>query len=178
MKNKKGFTLVELLAVIAILAILVILALPNILNMFNDAKKEIFLTETKTIYKEVSKKYISESMKGNKLSFVSSKSNQKLDISTKEGLEYCINLSSNGKITSLVAKDENYYIEYDGKSDLNSYTKDNIKEANGKVKMICSSTISKIIGEPELKECSYGGKLENNATYKDDTYTYTIPSLV
>ena len=29
MKNKKGFTLVELLAVIAILAILVIMALPN-----------------------------------------------------------------------------------------------------------------------------------------------------
>ena len=32
--NKKGFTLVELLAVIAILAILVIIALPNVLKMF------------------------------------------------------------------------------------------------------------------------------------------------
>ncbi|MCI7083376.1 MAG: prepilin-type N-terminal cleavage/methylation domain-containing protein, partial [Tenericutes bacterium] len=32
--NKKGFTLVELLAVIAILAILVIIALPNVLSMF------------------------------------------------------------------------------------------------------------------------------------------------
>ena len=36
MKNNKGFTLVELLAVIAILAILVIIALPNVLKMFND----------------------------------------------------------------------------------------------------------------------------------------------
>ena len=141
--------------------------------MFNDAKKDIFLTEAKTIYKEVSKKYISESMKGNKLSFVSSSNNQKLDISTKEGLEYCINLSNSGNITSMVAVDKNYYIEYDGKSDLNSYTKDNIKEIDNKVKMICSSTMSKIIEEPELKECSYGGKLENNVTYKDDTYTYT-----
>ena len=39
MKNK-GFTLVELLAVIAILAILVIIALPNVLKMFNQAKKD------------------------------------------------------------------------------------------------------------------------------------------
>ena len=40
MKNKKGFTLVELLAVIAILAILVIIALPNVMGMFNEAKKK------------------------------------------------------------------------------------------------------------------------------------------
>ena len=39
--NKKGFTLVELLAVIAILAILVIIALPNVLKMFNDSNKAI-----------------------------------------------------------------------------------------------------------------------------------------
>ena len=42
---KKGFTLVELLAVIAILAILVIIALPNIMGMFNSAKKKSFLNE-------------------------------------------------------------------------------------------------------------------------------------
>ena len=33
MKDKKGFTLVELLAVIAILAILVIIALPNVIRL-------------------------------------------------------------------------------------------------------------------------------------------------
>ena len=33
--SKKGFTLVQLLAVIAILAVLVIIALPNVLKMFN-----------------------------------------------------------------------------------------------------------------------------------------------
>ena len=45
MKNKNGFTLVELLAVIAILAILVIVAMPNVLGMFNEAKQNTFITE-------------------------------------------------------------------------------------------------------------------------------------
>ena len=53
--NKKGFTLVELLAVIAILALIVIIALPNVFSMFNEAKKDTFLTEAKTIYKRVPK---------------------------------------------------------------------------------------------------------------------------
>ena len=45
--NKKGFTLVELLAVIAILALLVIIALPNVLSMFNNAKKDLFYNRSK-----------------------------------------------------------------------------------------------------------------------------------
>ena len=36
--KKRGFTLVELLAVIAILAILVLISLPNVVGMFNNAK--------------------------------------------------------------------------------------------------------------------------------------------
>ena len=40
--KKKGFTLVELLAVIAILAILVIIALPNVLGMFNVAYSVVY----------------------------------------------------------------------------------------------------------------------------------------
>ena len=53
--KKKGFTLVELLAVIAILAILVIIAMPNVLDMFNKAKKDSFETEIRTIIKTVEK---------------------------------------------------------------------------------------------------------------------------
>ena len=82
MKNK-GFTLVELLAVIAILAILVIIALPNVLKMFNDAKKNSFLIEAKTVYSEAPNKYISERMKGNKLTYISSEDDTKLDMTGK-----------------------------------------------------------------------------------------------
>ena len=44
MKNNKGFTLVELLAVIAIL---VIIAIPNVLKMFNDSKKNAFMVQAR-----------------------------------------------------------------------------------------------------------------------------------
>ena len=37
--NKKGFTLLELLAVIVILAIIALIATPIVLNMINNAKK-------------------------------------------------------------------------------------------------------------------------------------------
>lgn len=37
--NKKGFTLMELLAVIVILALLALVAYPNVTKLINDAKK-------------------------------------------------------------------------------------------------------------------------------------------
>ena len=73
--KKKGFTLVELLAVIAILAILVILALPNVMNMYVRAKKNTFLTEAQNVLKESSNKFIQEGMSGNKINVVSNSKN-------------------------------------------------------------------------------------------------------
>lgn len=57
MKNRKGFTLVELLAVIAILAILMVIAIPGIITLFNNAKTNAFITEAKAVYKAASQKY-------------------------------------------------------------------------------------------------------------------------
>ena len=58
--NKKGFTLVELLAVIAILAILVLVAVPNVLGMFNNAKKDTFATETKDMVRIAQQQYLAD----------------------------------------------------------------------------------------------------------------------
>ena len=41
--NKKGFTLVELLAVIVVLAIIMVLTLPTIMNSMNSARQSTFL---------------------------------------------------------------------------------------------------------------------------------------
>ena len=60
--RKKGFTLVELLAVIAILALLIIIALPNIMSLFNSSKKESFTTEIKTIARAAEQQWMNDSM--------------------------------------------------------------------------------------------------------------------
>ena len=71
--KKKGFTLVELLAVIAILAILVILSLPNVMSMYHNAKKKSFLNEVEIIYNTASEAYMKDNIRGDK-SYIYAKS--------------------------------------------------------------------------------------------------------
>ena len=122
--NKKGFTLVELLAVIAILAILVIIALPNVLKMYNDSKKNAFMTEAQNLAKEVSSKYISESMKGNKVTVISNKQNP-LDMTGRE-LEYNFELDSQGKIKNMIVSNGTYCISTN--KDYTKITRDDISD--------------------------------------------------
>ena len=128
MKNK-GFTLVELLAVIAILAILVIIALPNVLKMFNDSKKNSFLTEAKTVYSEVSKKYISESMKGNKLTYVSSEDDTKLDMTGKK-LQYCVLLNADGSVKSMKVSNGEWIAELPSGKKITDLKNADLKDGN------------------------------------------------
>ena len=58
MEHKKGFTLVELLAVISILAILTILAIPNIINFYNESKLKTNYINTQYIVKIAQKLYL------------------------------------------------------------------------------------------------------------------------
>ena len=128
MKNK-GFTLVELLAVIAILAILVIIALPNVLKMFNDAKKNSFLTEAKTVYSEVSKKYISESMKGNKLTYISSKDDTKLEMTGRD-LQYCVLLNTDGSVKSMKVSNGEWIAELPSGKKITDLKNADLKDGN------------------------------------------------
>mgnify|MGYP004553298013 FL=1 len=130
MKNK-GFTLVELLAVIAILALLVIIALPNVLKMFNQAKKDTFLTESKNIYKEISKKYISETMRGNKINIISN-TNNKLDLESNN-LKYNIKLKGDGSIKKFQVSNGTYCLS--GKfNNLSELTTDKITEGECEIR--------------------------------------------
>ena len=47
MKNKKGFTLVELLAVLVILGIVSFIAVPNVVSLINDNKKDTMLSDAR-----------------------------------------------------------------------------------------------------------------------------------
>ena len=46
-KNKKGFTLVELLAVMVVLALILVLVAPNVLNSMNNSKKNAMVIYAK-----------------------------------------------------------------------------------------------------------------------------------
>ena len=139
MKNK-GFTLVELLAVIAILAILVIIALPNVLKMFNDSKKNSFLTEAKTIYSEVSKKYISESMKGNKLTYVSSEDDTKLDM-TGKSLKYCVLLNADGSVKSMKVSNGEWIAELPSGKKITDLKSSDLKAVPSGYKFECKAPL-------------------------------------
>ncbi len=54
LKNKKGFTLVELLAVIVILAIILAIAVPSISSMITNSKKSSFEANVKMIITGIS----------------------------------------------------------------------------------------------------------------------------
>ena len=110
MKNQKGFTLVELLAVIAILAILVIMALPAVLRMFEKARVDSFTNEINTIIRTTRQQYLLDG--GVPQSFNSS--SNKLPLTGNSSLEYCVSIDGNGKITELKATNGNYKYESSG----------------------------------------------------------------
>ena len=62
--KKKGFTLVELLAVIAILAILVLIVLPQVLTMFRKSQEDTFLIEARAIMNAAEKQLSQENFAG------------------------------------------------------------------------------------------------------------------
>ena len=133
--KKKGFTLVELLAVIAILAILVIIALPNVLGMFQSAKKNTFTTELQNIYKSATTQYVSDSMNrgaGSKASgiwyyrshiagqpAVACGSTAKLDLSGTETIDFFIQFDLSGKVIRYAATDGEFVFWYDEKDNGN-----------------------------------------------------------
>ena len=140
MKNK-GFTLVELLAVIAILAILVIIALPNVLKMFNDSKKNSFLTEAKTLYSEVSNKYISENMKGNKLTYVSSEDDTKLEMTGRD-LQYCVLLNADGSVKSMKVSNGEWIAELPDNKKITDLKSSDLKDVPSGYKFECNGSTS------------------------------------
>ncbi len=110
--NKKGFTLVELLAVIAILAILVIIAMPNVLEMFNKAKQDAFETEVKSHVKSVSGQYITT---GKLIYSNVVEGAHRLPMDGEE-LDYYIVVDTRGNIKTLNVTNGSYKIEVTGTS--------------------------------------------------------------
>lgn len=152
--NKKGFTLVELLAVIAILALLVIIALPNVLSMFNNAKKDLFLTEAKNVFKESAKKYISDNMhnsnEGNIYCKSETDSKNPLDMDIGNTYYY-IEKDSTGKTIKFVAWNSSGYVTkiVGDNVMLNDVTGNNVSESSAK-DITCNNVLTNLEVEPKL----------------------------
>ena len=152
--NKKGFTLVELLAVIAILALLVIIALPNVLSMFNKAKKDTFLTEAKSIFKESTNKYISDNMhnsnEGNIYCKSETDSKNPLDMDIGNTYYY-IEKDSTGKTIKFVAWNSSGYVTkiVGDNVMLNDVTGNNVSESSVK-DITCNNVLTNLDVEPKL----------------------------
>ena len=117
MKDNKGFTLVELLAVVAILSLLVIIALPNIMAMFKEAKKNSFLTECKQIYKTSQQQWMNDSMfetEEQTYTRCDTCTGKSLKLNGRQEIDYFITLNKAGKVTSFKATDGTYQYIYDG----------------------------------------------------------------
>ena len=146
--NKKGFTLVELLAVIAILALLVIIALPNVLSMFNNAKKDLFLTEAKNVFKESAKKYISDNMhnsnEGNIYCKSETDSKNPLDMDIGNTYYY-IEKDSTGKTIKFVAWNSSGYVTkiVGDNVMLNDVTGNNVSESSVK-DITCNNVLTNL----------------------------------
>ena len=103
---KKGFTLVELLAVIVVLAILLVIVIPNVINIISSSEKGTFLTEAKNVFKMAEL----VSMNGDASNYIYSEDETRLSMDGNE-LKYCVNLNDDGDITYIVVSNGEYYIE-------------------------------------------------------------------
>ena len=151
--NKKGFTLVELLAVIAILAILVIIALPNVLKMFNDSKKNSFVNETREVFKTAQTQFVSDNLThpgaitySNNLGTgkACNPATGKLEMQGRavDGgqLAYSISLDAEGKVKSIKVSDGTYSYSGTSISDASAITADSVTTGDAYADATCTAT--------------------------------------
>ena len=167
MKNNKGFTLVELLAVIAIMAILLIIALPNVLKMFNESKEKIFLTESKLVFKEAINQTIKDR---NYTDAVSCKSMNDevnpLDMSGRD-IYYYIKANVNDNTGTIIVWDNERYAKYKGDK-LDPSVLDNAEKITDDIKNATCDNIAEAVGLVDKISDTY--KVTGSVTFGDSQH--------
>lgn len=130
MKNKKGFTLVELLAVIALIGVILLLVTPSVIELYTGAKKSLFYDEALTLYNNATATYVYNSSEGDYTKrFCRGKdtSTKLINVEEKEGLYYDITVNSYGEVVSLKVANDTYGISV---SNSNGIKKKSIKQSD------------------------------------------------
>jgi len=154
MKNKKAFTLVELLAVIAILAIILLIAIPLILGIIEDAKQESFRNSIRGVFDAIAIYHTRTSISHGNIQDLSM-SGEPLT-GTWEIVD--------GKITIQNATNGTYTVL--------ELTMDNRGQKFPIVKD-GQPVLPPVVENPKpVKNCSFSGELIQGAEYTDELYVY------
>lgn len=118
--NKKGFTLVELLAVIVVLAIIMVLTLPTIMNSMNSARQSTFLLYASRMLDTAADKYQSDALLNGGKSCYEIKT---LNNETTSKYTGRVLISDNGNTMKIQMYDDNYQIGFKVKTSKDGKTK-------------------------------------------------------
>ncbi len=164
--NKKGFTLVELLAVIAILALLIMILMPTILTLYNDGRKQAFMVQTQNVIRTAGAQYVSEQIGGTHPGpYCRSVANKDEEQDSEEcgtkltglgdtSVYYYVKLNSSGEIIDI--KVTNGAFKFEKSSDKGISTKidlkTDIKVAEDEFKLTCTGASCTLEGKAEGEE--------------------------
>lgn len=96
--KKKGFTLVELIAVIALLSIIMLLIVPNVANYLNNSKKTLFYDNVVNMFKSATTTFMYQDDPTNT---TFSNNGVKLDVDVESEYVYTIKVNNYGEVISV-----------------------------------------------------------------------------
>lgn len=96
--KKKGFTLVELIAVIALLSIIMLLIVPNVANYLNNSKKTLFYDNVVNMFKSATTTFMYQDDPTNT---TFSNNGVKLDVDVENEYAYTIRVNNYGEVISI-----------------------------------------------------------------------------
>lgn len=96
--KKKGFTLVELIAVIALLSIIMLLIVHNVANYLNSSKKTLFYDNVVNMFKSATTTFMYQDDPTNT---TFSNNGVKLDVDVESEYVYTIKVNNYGEVISI-----------------------------------------------------------------------------
>ena len=85
--NKKGFTLIELIAVVVIMSIIAIIATPNIINMIDKGKKDQYVSNAKEFLSKATYMYKQDKYRNDTTYFTKNDSGYQIKLGKIEGIK-------------------------------------------------------------------------------------------
>lgn len=138
-KNKKGFTLIEIIVVLVIMGILLAIAVPSVLGYVNKAKESRFLSDARAAYLAAQSITVTEKAKGTTVTVLESELNTPKNLNDEIGTD--------GLVTSSVCKVDGTTTDT-GKIDKINTCTFGIEGLNGKLVKIVANGTAEIIPAP------------------------------